>query len=238
MREIGKNIRDLRQRCQLTQEELAQKLHVTRQTVSNYEMGKSRPDVEMICSLAQVLGVDANAVIYGPPVLQDRKKAARRLAVEAAGLLLLALATAWLHHWGRELMQQRLMLTIPLTLADWLLLPLVCFLLGGWLMAGVYLVLQPKPFVRPWYRAARRGIMILVCVCFAILVPYLVYFGIGDLEFLRKDAVNLSFPYIPVYADAAYFLMMLNGKFPAVYGVFGALAYLFRDCTRGQEETL
>ena len=45
MREIGKNIRDLRQRCQLTQEELAQKLHVTRQTVSNYEMGKSRPDV-------------------------------------------------------------------------------------------------------------------------------------------------------------------------------------------------
>lgn len=235
MREIGKNIRDLRQRCQLTQEELAQKLHVTRQTVSHYEMGKSRPDVEMICSLAEALGVDANAVLYGPPALENRQKAARRLAVGAAGLLLLALAAVWLHHWGRELMQQRLMLTTPLALADWLLLPLVCFLLGGWLMAGVYLVLQPKPFVRPWCSAARRGIVILVCVCFAILVPYLVYFGIADLEFLRRDAVNLSFPYIPVYTDAAYFLMKLNSKFPAVYGMFGALAYLFRARTGGQE---
>lgn len=41
MRDIGKNIRDLRQQSHLTQEELAERLFVTRQTISNYENGVS-----------------------------------------------------------------------------------------------------------------------------------------------------------------------------------------------------
>lgn len=41
MRDIGKNIRDLRQQKHLTQKELAERLFVTRQTVSNYENGVS-----------------------------------------------------------------------------------------------------------------------------------------------------------------------------------------------------
>ena len=45
MRDIGKNIRQLRTAKNMTQDELAEKLFVTRQTVSNYEPGKSRPDV-------------------------------------------------------------------------------------------------------------------------------------------------------------------------------------------------
>lgn len=45
MRDIGKNIRTLREKKGMTQEELAQALFVTRQTVSNYETGRSRPDI-------------------------------------------------------------------------------------------------------------------------------------------------------------------------------------------------
>ena len=45
MRDIGKNIRLLRQQKIMTQDELAEALFVTRQTVSNYETGRSRPDV-------------------------------------------------------------------------------------------------------------------------------------------------------------------------------------------------
>ena len=41
MRDIGKNIRDLRKRQNMTQDELAARLFVTRQTVSNYENGDS-----------------------------------------------------------------------------------------------------------------------------------------------------------------------------------------------------
>ncbi|MBR4875347.1 MAG: helix-turn-helix transcriptional regulator, partial [Clostridia bacterium] len=60
MRDIGKNIRDLRIQKGLTQEQLAEQLFVTRQTVSNYENGKSRPDVEMIQKIAEVLACDVN----------------------------------------------------------------------------------------------------------------------------------------------------------------------------------
>lgn len=42
MEDIGKNIRALRVRKKLSQDQLAQILHVTRQTVSNYETGRSR----------------------------------------------------------------------------------------------------------------------------------------------------------------------------------------------------
>ena len=65
MRNIHKNIRDLRIRKGLTQDELAQQLFVTRQTVSNYETGKSRPDIDMLMRIAEVLDTDINTVLYG-----------------------------------------------------------------------------------------------------------------------------------------------------------------------------
>ena len=65
MRDIGKNIRQLRIQKNMTQDELAQKLFVTRQTVSNYETGKSKPDVEMLERIAQMLDTDILTVIYG-----------------------------------------------------------------------------------------------------------------------------------------------------------------------------
>lgn len=41
MRDIGKNIKYLREEKHLTQDQLAERLFVTRQTVSNYETGDS-----------------------------------------------------------------------------------------------------------------------------------------------------------------------------------------------------
>ena len=48
MASVAKHIRALRNKRQLTQEELAEKLFVTRQTVSNWETAKSQPDVETL----------------------------------------------------------------------------------------------------------------------------------------------------------------------------------------------
>ena len=69
MRDIGKNIRTLRIRRGLTQDELAEALFVTRQTVSNYETGRSRPDVEMLLKIAKVLEADILHLLYGLPVM-------------------------------------------------------------------------------------------------------------------------------------------------------------------------
>ena len=63
MRDIGKNIRDLREQAKLTQDALAEQLCTTRQTISNYERGKTRPDVEQILRLAAIFGTDANTIL-------------------------------------------------------------------------------------------------------------------------------------------------------------------------------
>ena len=67
MKEIGKNIRKLREEKKLTQEELADRIHITRQSVSNYETSRSRPDVEMLKLLAEALDTDIETILYGKP---------------------------------------------------------------------------------------------------------------------------------------------------------------------------
>lgn len=51
------NIRSLRKRQGLTQQQLADRLHVVRQTVSKWEKGESAPDGDMLPAVAEALGV-------------------------------------------------------------------------------------------------------------------------------------------------------------------------------------
>ena len=67
---IGRNCKRLRQRAGLTQEELAERLHVTRQAVSAWETEKNRLDAETLVALAEALGADVQELLYGPGVVQ------------------------------------------------------------------------------------------------------------------------------------------------------------------------
>lgn len=67
MTEISKNIRKYRRQQGLSQEELAAKLNVTRQTVSTWERAKSYPDLDMVVALSDALDTDPNSLLY-PPV--------------------------------------------------------------------------------------------------------------------------------------------------------------------------
>lgn len=90
MNDIMKNIKRLRQRRGLTQEELAEKLHVTRQAVSNWETGKNQPDIELLKTLAETFEVDVTELLYEPRSDVEKRK---RMLV-AAALCVLAVA-AW-----------------------------------------------------------------------------------------------------------------------------------------------
>ena len=65
MRDIGKNIKRARIDRKMTQDVLAEKIHTTRQTVSNYENGKSKPDIDMLLAVADALNIDVTGLIYG-----------------------------------------------------------------------------------------------------------------------------------------------------------------------------
>ncbi len=86
MHDIGKHIRQQRVQKHMTQDDLAERIHATRQTVSNYETGRSRPDIDTLHLLAQALECDTETLIYGKarPALDARQ--VRRLVI---GLCLL-----------------------------------------------------------------------------------------------------------------------------------------------------
>ncbi len=65
MAKVSKNIKKLRNERKLTQDSLAEKINVTRQTVSSWENDRTQPDIEMLGVLADVFGVSLEEIIYG-----------------------------------------------------------------------------------------------------------------------------------------------------------------------------
>ena len=62
---VNTSIKDLRKKKNMTQDELAEKLNVTRQAVSNWENGKTQPDIETLTQLAEAFDVSVERIIYG-----------------------------------------------------------------------------------------------------------------------------------------------------------------------------
>ncbi len=63
---LGENIRALRKARGLSQQELAEQLHVVRQTVSKWEQGLSVPDADMLVRLAECLEVSVEELLGSP----------------------------------------------------------------------------------------------------------------------------------------------------------------------------
>ncbi len=63
--EIGSQIRKYRNAQKLSQEELAEKIYVTRQTISNWENKKSYPDIHSLLLLSSVFEISLDRLIKG-----------------------------------------------------------------------------------------------------------------------------------------------------------------------------
>ena len=80
MYRIGENILALRKKSGLSQEELAEKIGISRQAVSNWERGTATPDVETLGLLAKTLNVDFNVLLQGENAPKQTQDAAERPA--------------------------------------------------------------------------------------------------------------------------------------------------------------
>lgn len=60
---LSQNIKEIRKSKGLSQQELAVKLNVVRQTVSKWEQGRSVPDSEMLISLSEVLETPVSTLL-------------------------------------------------------------------------------------------------------------------------------------------------------------------------------
>ena len=63
--EIGSKLRQARQRTGMTQEQVAREIHVSRQTISNWETGKSLPDVLSVIALGDLYLVSLDELLKG-----------------------------------------------------------------------------------------------------------------------------------------------------------------------------
>jgi transcriptional regulator with XRE-family HTH domain len=73
----GAYISRLRKAKDWTQLELAERLHVTHQAVSQWEKGASMPDISLLQPLAQLLGVTVDDLLNGEPVRPAASRVSR-----------------------------------------------------------------------------------------------------------------------------------------------------------------
>ena len=174
MRDIGKNIKRLRLRQRMTQDELAERLFVTRQTISNYETGKSKPDVEMLAKISEIFKIDVQQLIYGlQPIDTDRQK--ERLIIStgiaAVFLVIFILICPAAESW-RDAYVNSLFFSLALIWAGWAVSQLLA------------MILRRKPKNLLWMKYARIVLVAALVVLFGLNA--LVFCSIFINDFLYK----------------------------------------------------
>ena len=64
----------LRKQNLLSQEQLAEKLNVTRQTISKWELGQSKPDMDKLTAMSKLFNVNIDMLTNDDVSLGDKKK--------------------------------------------------------------------------------------------------------------------------------------------------------------------
>ena len=218
MRDIGKNIKDLRTQKNLTQDELAEKLFVTRQTISNYETGRSRPDVEMLAKIAEILDTDANTVIYGLPEKTTKKKKYTVTAIGAAVILLLTLPLPWLNSITDRIGGFRFILW-PRYLFVVYYIPFI-LLSAGWeamQILSLFTKLAPISKTKWLLRGCLLFIAFYILMTLLLILPmnkpmwfmYILYFLLGA----HPDIFSINFAYLLLPVGCLLWLC----NFPKIY---------------------
>ena len=149
---FSENLKALREEKGLSQEELATKMNVVRQTVSKWEKGLSTPDADMLLKLAEVLGTSV-AVLVGESALNESephpeaKSPRKHLSVLEIVLLILG-SPVWM-----SLLVSALAVVASLYVSWWAILASLWAVFGafsgcavGGVIAGVGIICGREPF--------------------------------------------------------------------------------------------
>ena len=189
MHDIARNLKCLRRQRGLTQEELAARLHVTRQAVSNWERNRILPELEILLSAAELLGVGVDELLYGPrPAEGAAAPANRRRRTVTAGALWAVWAALWLAYqlWALPALEA-MYDKYDYSAAGWLLLwPALNLLLGMAVCALVSIWRE----LRPRRLALRRALFWAGAGCAALLLLGVLLLPVhGALVALHESAI-------------------------------------------------
>jgi transcriptional regulator with XRE-family HTH domain len=163
---IGVSIRILRTQAGMTQEELAARLHLTRQAISNYERGRTHPDIDQLKDLADIFQVDLESLIYGTTPARNRRKVLVHIGCVLLVLFVLLIIVLLFSSWNREAAREAAVSPWFHWLAKTVLVPLITAGGAGCLTALLLLSGQYRLHIRTW---ALRG-TVIVCVLVTVFI--------------------------------------------------------------------
>lgn len=89
--ELKTTLKQLRNERQLTQEDVAEKIHISRQTISNWENGRNLPDLSSLILLSEVYNVSLDELMKGAPKIAKQLDKKIKKGHYFTGLLILSL---------------------------------------------------------------------------------------------------------------------------------------------------
>ena len=78
--EIGKKLKEARLNRDLTQEVIAEKLNVSRQTISNWENEKSYPDIISVIELSNLYSISLDDLLKGDDAMMEHLQESTNVA--------------------------------------------------------------------------------------------------------------------------------------------------------------
>lgn len=235
---IGKNIKQLRTERGLSQEELASILFVTRQTVSNYETGRSYPDIDMLDKISTALDAELSWLLYGKPVPKDKtvKRTTTFIFIGVFSVLLILTLVLCAYTRNLKLINH---IVMPNILTRLILVPLDMIILGAVILQIIdYFADIGKP-KNSFLKIGRISTICVVGSNLIIVLPYIVWcFSILFQIIFHFDYISMSFPTIPLYEEVARFFLKLMYSFPFVYVLVGMALWLFYPPKRNAHSTV
>ena len=98
---LGERLTNLRKDKKLSQEEVAEKLGVTRQTVSKWETDASTPDFDKIVPICELYGIETNELLTGKEdkketIINNEENNKKRALGIGGSVMIYIIAVAWL----------------------------------------------------------------------------------------------------------------------------------------------
>ena len=174
--EIGEKIQQLRKEKEWTQEQLAEKLFVSRTAVSKWESGKGYPNMESLKSISKLFSVSIDDLLSGEELIDvaagENRANINRLYNLVYGILdLVSLSFLFLPLYGRQDTDMIRIVSLfegpdasPLTQTIYLAVPLLMGLMGAAQLA------MPLFHRERWFRVGRTVSILLQALCILVYV--------------------------------------------------------------------
>ena len=202
---VSQNIEAIRLQRNLSQKDMADKLNVTEQTVSDWESGESEPDIETLVKIADLLNTEISTLIHGLPDPELQKKEKLHLVYAIGFLLILSIAFYFLRPIANKLRIEYI-INEPTTLIQLCLLPLISLVFGWATMQALGIMDVARPSNTKFAKAIHVITLIVVLLYTALMLPFLIEntrYMIKALQYFQNPALHpngISFVYnIPLF---------------------------------------